>query len=165
MAKTRLFNPILVTSGVGEGPTELAAFDAALFSAGIANYNLIPLSSVIPVGFKVARGKPPYNGDHYGDRLYVVLAQKRQSQLGNVAAAGLGWMLTTDGGPSCGLFVEHEGGSAAWVGEHIRKSLTSMCEYRPEKFGRIHTQVASVRCKGAPVCALVAAVYSAEGWE
>jgi hypothetical protein len=35
---------IRVTSGTGTGPTELAAFDAALLDAGVANYNLIPLS-------------------------------------------------------------------------------------------------------------------------
>ncbi len=39
---------IKVTYGIGEGATKLAAFDRALFDAGIANYNLIKLSSVIP---------------------------------------------------------------------------------------------------------------------
>lgn len=37
---------IYVTTGTGEGPTPLAAFDAALINAGVANYNLICLSSV-----------------------------------------------------------------------------------------------------------------------
>jgi arginine decarboxylase len=41
---------IQVTTGTGEGPTPLAAFDAALLDAGVANYNLILLSSVIPAG-------------------------------------------------------------------------------------------------------------------
>ena len=41
---------IIVTSGTGEGPTSLAAFDAALLDAGVANYNLICLSSIIPPG-------------------------------------------------------------------------------------------------------------------
>jgi arginine decarboxylase len=39
---------IHVSSGRGEGPTPLAAFDAALRDAGVSNYNLIALSSVIP---------------------------------------------------------------------------------------------------------------------
>ena len=39
---------IHLASGVGSGPTELAAFDAALAAAGVANYNLLYLSSVIP---------------------------------------------------------------------------------------------------------------------
>ena len=36
---------ISITSGLGQGPTTLAAFDAALRDAGIANFNLIRLSS------------------------------------------------------------------------------------------------------------------------
>ena len=39
---------IRLSSGRGEGPTPLAAFDAALLDAGVSNYNLLPLSSVIP---------------------------------------------------------------------------------------------------------------------
>ena len=46
---------IKITSAVGSGPTTLAAFDAALQKAGIENYNLIPLSSVIPTGAALER--------------------------------------------------------------------------------------------------------------
>jgi pyruvoyl-dependent arginine decarboxylase (PvlArgDC) len=35
---------------VGIGRTELSAFDAALANVGIGDYNLLPLSSVIPLG-------------------------------------------------------------------------------------------------------------------
>ena len=42
--------PIAVTSGIGSGPTKLAAFDTALGKAGAANFNLIPISSVVPIG-------------------------------------------------------------------------------------------------------------------
>jgi len=41
---------IPVTSGVGRGRTQLAALDAALFDAGIANYNLLHVTSIIPEG-------------------------------------------------------------------------------------------------------------------
>lgn len=44
---------IVVTSGTGEAPSELAAFDAALHQAGVANFNLIRLSSLIPPGSQV----------------------------------------------------------------------------------------------------------------
>ena len=37
---------IHVASGLGTGPTKLSAFDAALNAAGVANYNIIKLSSV-----------------------------------------------------------------------------------------------------------------------
>jgi hypothetical protein len=47
---------IYLSTGIGEGPTPLAAFDAAL-NAGIANYNLIVLSSVIPARSVMRRAK------------------------------------------------------------------------------------------------------------
>ena len=41
---------INVVNGVGEGQTELSAFDAALKDSGVYNYNIMYLSSVIPAG-------------------------------------------------------------------------------------------------------------------
>src|SRR5687768_17810218 len=70
---------IQVVSGVGFGPTKLAAFDAALREAGIADRNLLTLSSIIPAGSKIvptADGQGRASGK-WGDRLYVVLAQLR----------------------------------------------------------------------------------------
>ena len=39
---------IPVLGAVGKGPTPVAAFDDALLVAGLGNYNLVRLSSVIP---------------------------------------------------------------------------------------------------------------------
>ena len=39
---------IQISTGIGIGPTQLSAFDSALNNAGVANYNLLKLSSVIP---------------------------------------------------------------------------------------------------------------------
>jgi pyruvoyl-dependent arginine decarboxylase (PvlArgDC) len=39
---------IRLCTGTGEGPMPLAAIDAALVAAGVADHNLIRLSSVIP---------------------------------------------------------------------------------------------------------------------
>ncbi|HTO01714.1 MAG TPA: pyruvoyl-dependent arginine decarboxylase, partial [Microthrixaceae bacterium] len=39
---------INVSGSVGHGPTSLSAFDSALAGAGVSNFNLIRLSSVIP---------------------------------------------------------------------------------------------------------------------
>jgi hypothetical protein len=44
---------VVVTSGPGTAPTELAAFDAALQQAGVAHLTLIRLSSHIPPGSRV----------------------------------------------------------------------------------------------------------------
>ena len=44
---------IKVVCGVGSGRTILSSFDSALKDAGVYNYNLITLSSIIPPGSKV----------------------------------------------------------------------------------------------------------------
>lgn len=39
---------IQVTLGAGEGETGINAFDKALMDAGIADFNLVEMSSIIP---------------------------------------------------------------------------------------------------------------------
>jgi arginine decarboxylase len=66
---------IPVVGSTGTGLTELAAFDAALLAAGVADRNLIRLSSVIPPGATIEQPSSPIESPGgWGDRLYVVLA-------------------------------------------------------------------------------------------
>jgi len=154
---------IAITSGIGEGQTKLSAFDAALWDAGIANFNLIKLSSVIPPSTLVQVKHLKNNGkDGFGDKLFVVLAEKREGEKGREAWAGIGWIQTKD---SRGLFVEHEGSQQAEVIRLIKGSLTDMVKYRREEYGEIHYQIVGVPCQDKPVCAVVAAVYQFEGWD
>ena len=152
---------IILTSGVGEGLTELSAFDAALHDAGIKNLNLIPLSSVIPTGSKITERKYELDPKHFGYRAYVVISSEKTSKKGETVAAGLGWVINETNG---GLFVEHHGYSPERVKEQIKDSLTHMVTYRKEKYGPIQSKTADIKCKDKPVCALVAAIYKVEGW-
>src|SRR3989344_5396991 len=154
---------IKVTSGKGEGLTELAAFDAALQDAGISNYILIYLSSIIPPGFEAKVEKPTPNDKEFGHRLYVVMAQESTDKKRSEAWAGLGWVMQESG--RGGLFVEHHGKSESEVVKLITDSLNSMKSHRKEKYGEIKYEVAGIECKDKPVCALVAAVYQSEGWK
>ncbi|MFA6253726.1 MAG: pyruvoyl-dependent arginine decarboxylase [Candidatus Paceibacterota bacterium] len=155
---------IKITSGTGSGSTRLSAFDAALFSAGIANYNLIKLSSIIPDDFEPVKEKIDLNGQEFGHRLYVVLSSCAESENGEEAWAGIGWVKST-GAPSRGLFVEHNGKSKEQVEKLIRSTLTDMVVYRPENFGEIDYEIVGIKCSGQPVSAIVAAVYQSEDWE
>ena len=154
---------IIISSGTGEGSTQLSAFDKALHNAGIANFNLIRLSSVIPPKSVLKIKSYDNNGkDGFGNRLYLVYAEKRESEIGREAWAGIGWVQTKDGR---GLFVEHHGSQQAEVIRMINSSLTDMVKYRQDKFGEIHYQVVGVCCEDKPVCALVAAVYEGQEWK
>lgn len=66
--------PIRVVSGTGTGPTELAAYDAALVDAGVGGYNLVRLSSVIPAGAQVRVLEAAPDLGPTGGRLSVVEA-------------------------------------------------------------------------------------------
>jgi arginine decarboxylase len=154
---------IRISTGVGVAETPLAAFDAALYEAGIGDVNLLALSSVIPPGAHVVQKQPDLTHTGWGDRLYVVLAEQRASVAGEKAWAGIGWIQEPEGRQR-GLFVEHHGSSEAEVEDLIHASLASMREYRPEVFGPVQSVLRGARCTGRPVSALVAATYQSEPW-
>ena len=153
---------IKIISGVGSGPTALAAFDAALRSAGVESYNLILLSSVIPSAALLERSRFVASPGEYGHRLYVVMARHDTSQLGEEAWAGLGWTQEPESGR--GIFVELHGTSKRSVETAIEATLVSMKDARPYDYGKNETAIAGIVCEGDPVCALVIAVYASEPW-
>jgi arginine decarboxylase len=151
---------ITVRTAVGEGRTLLSAFDHALLEAGVANFNLIALSSVIPPGSTVSRATGRVLGGH-GDRLYCVEAVAYADHPGEVVSAGLGWAIHPTVG---GLFVEHTGGSPESVEEQIRLSLADMAAHRGIDFGPASTAIVSAHCTERPVCALAIAAYCVVDW-
>jgi len=154
---------IIVTEGTGDGLTNLSAYDKALCQAGIGNYNLIRLSSVIPPNTAVCTKKYTPCEDEYGNRLYIVESSCIETIIGKEAWAGLGW-ITQNNDSGRGLFVEHYGSSEQEVKTLIEKSLESMKTYREEEHGDIYIKTTGITCKDKPVCALVAAVYKSEPW-
>jgi arginine decarboxylase len=154
---------IHLSTGRGEGPTPLAAFDAALRDAGVANYNLICLSSVIPPNSEIVRTRFDPPGDEYGHQLYVVMARMDEQIPGRIAWAGLGW--TQDCGDGRGLFVELHGSDRADVERRIHATLESMMPARSYAYGPIQSEIVGVECHNQPVCALVIAVYKSRGWD
>lgn len=159
---------IVISSGEGSGGTTLSAFDAALADAGIANLNLLCLSSVIPPRTRVRCGSrtdalAAFPEVAWGDRLYCVLAESRADRPGQEAWAGIGWWQDDDGR---GVFVEHHGHDEAEVTSDLECSLRECVARRGRclERGRWHTAVNGTRCLDRPVCALVVATYETQGW-
>jgi arginine decarboxylase len=154
---------IPVVSAVGRGPTELAAFDAALVAAGVADRNLVYLSSVLPPGsrpHRLRRLRDVPGG--WGDRLYCVLAQGRTSTPGEQVWAGIGWVQDASGR---GLLVEHEAHDRGDLDHLLTTSLDALRANRGGlRLPVAGREVAGARCDGVPVCALVVAVFEAAGW-
>lgn len=156
------FGPIVLAPGLGSGPTLLAAFDAALRDAGVANYNLVCLSSVIPPGAHIERRRwhtPPHE---WGRRLYCVLSQAREERPGHSVHAGIGWVRDPQGGQ--GLFVELHDDDRDRLEGDLHATLGAMQAGRGLALGPVHTEIASACCEGTPVCALVIAVYASAPW-
>ena len=133
---------ITVRLGSGTGRTLLSAFDNALQRAGVADFNLVTLSSVIPPASRVRMVDDVLAGGH-GDVLFCVRAEAYAAHPGDIAWAGLGWCVDAEG---AGLFVEHHGGSEESVLEQIEVSLADMRASRPGGYGRPHFAVASAHC-------------------
>lgn len=154
---------IYIVSATGEGRTEISAFDNALHNAGIANYNLITLSSIIPPNTEVEIvDKLTWNDKEFGDRLYCVMARQITSVFGEFASAGIGWAQNKKDGR--GLFVEHHAESHDTVKKLIENSLNDMKKYRATEFQYTSDKITSIECVDKPVCALVVAVYKSEPW-
>lgn len=161
---------IYIVSGFGEGRTKLSAFDAALKDAGIQNYNLIYLSSIIPPQTRVVKKKRLRAiKEEYGNRLYIVRSEIRSDRVGRYIAAGLGWYQKDD---LSGVFVEHEeeGETEAAVKMNLERqiidSLRDLCKFRnlPFNESKVVTQISIGPVNDQPCSALVAAVFKSEAW-
>ncbi|HET7324491.1 MAG TPA: pyruvoyl-dependent arginine decarboxylase [Halococcus sp.] len=111
---------IRIVSGTGTGPTAIAAYDTALADAGVHNYNLIRVSSVIPTGSTIEVLDTAPDLGPVGGKLTVVEA-RATNEADAGACAGLGWTVDDTGR---GLFYEASGTDS----ERIRESLTAGLE-------------------------------------
>lgn len=149
---------IRVVWGAASGPTAMASYDAALAEAGVENYNLVSVSSVIPAGVDVeAVGTAPDLGPA-GERLTVVEARATVAGPGRVSAA-LAWAQSVDDGP--GLFYETAGETDREdVERRVREGLRAGQALRDWEFADPRVAVESTQAEsGTHTTALVLAVY------
>jgi arginine decarboxylase len=143
--------------GKSEGKTLLSAFDRALLNAGIHNFNLIPLSSVIPPQSVIHETGTYTSSDRVGEILYVVISSLSSHKSNALISAGLGWVQTQEGG----LLIESKGEfSREECEEEIRVGLTEMMEARKWS-GEIKMKVITHKVKEI-ANVTVAAVYNFE---
>ena len=155
---------ISIVKGAGAGLTKKSAFDDALKQAGVSDYNLIYLSSIVPPGSIIESEKKYFfSPSEYGNRLYVVMAEAYAQGENNCATAGIGWSQEKDGR---GVFVEHTGISEPQVKDMIECSLSEMCRRRADKqFISSNMALSSVQSSNNfSACAVVIAVIKCEGW-
>lgn len=106
-------------TGSGSEDTPLAAFDTALDDAGLHNYNLTRLSSILPQGAEVVETGALSAVYSVGTVIGVVLARTRVDEDGTTVAAGLGWSTAEEGG----VLMEATATSVHECRDEIRRSL------------------------------------------
>ncbi|WP_226022771.1 pyruvoyl-dependent arginine decarboxylase [Halomicrobium salinisoli] len=146
---------IRIVWGTATGPTELAAFDAALAEAGVHNYNLVTLSSVIPEGPPIETvGTAPDLGP-VGEELHVVESSATAAP-GERAAAGVGWARSES---DRGIFYEVDGEDPEDVREEVERGLAHGKTLREWEFVDEDVIVRSVAPDEEYAAAVVCAVY------
>jgi len=148
---------IFIVSAVGTGCIPKSAFDDALFRVGIHNFNLMPLSSVIPPQTNIIITKTYPREILPGTMQPVVLAHHESESRSQVISAGIGWMLAKEGG----VFVEVSG---TWDGDTTEAQLISSVEELSQRRDWNWVQSCQTRVKETQVadkaaCVLVCAVY------
>ena len=122
---------IRVVGGRGTGPTALSAYDAALASVGLHDYNLLGVSSVVPAGVRVeAVGTAPDLGPA-GNLLNVVEARSTLAPgEEGPACAAIGWALPREG---AGVIYEASGTDPGETRREIREGLRAARELRTDR--------------------------------
>ncbi|MFX0117517.1 MAG: pyruvoyl-dependent arginine decarboxylase [Candidatus Hodarchaeota archaeon] len=150
---------ISIVKASGIGSTSKSSFDAALLSANIHNFNLIPLSSVIPPDIEVIRRERFHRVPLPGSMQPVVMACITSSEPGERISAGVGWKLAREGG----IFVEvarREPESVMM--KELAAGVREIAEHRDWEWlsdPKYETAEVTVPANGKHATALVCAVY------
>jgi len=149
---------IIIVRGTGEGSTALSAFDDALHHAGIGNFNLVELSSIIPEN-AVIELKEKYDVPYeIGQIQPAVISHNESNEKGLEISAGLGWSLANEGG----VFIEISG----CFSEHkclsdINTTLNDMMKRRTWNWtGKTNDYTVTTTVKDNFSSAVVCAVYT-----
>lgn len=149
---------IYVAWGSGRAPTAMSAYDAALADANLHNYNLVPVSSVIPADATVEvapEGTAPDLGPA-GNRLTVVEAHANAAGPTHISAS-LGWAT----GPGPGLFYEvADTTDAEDVEQRVRTGLDAGRDLRDWEFTDEEVRTVSIDAEpGEYASVVVVAAY------
>lgn len=96
------------TRGVGKHRQNLQSFEAALRDAGIAQFNLVRVSSIYPPHCKIVSRKKGLEQLAPGAMVFCVLAECRTDEPNRLACAGIGLAIPADKSKH-GYIAEHHG--------------------------------------------------------
>lgn len=87
---------IFLTKGIGTGRHQLLAFEMALRDAGISQYNLVRVSSILPPNCEIINKEDGIKKLSPGSIVFVVLARNESNEKGKKIAASIGMAIPED---------------------------------------------------------------------
>lgn len=118
---------VFFTKGVGVHKDKLQSFELALRAAGIAKYNLVNVSSIMPPGVKIVNREEGVTLLKPGQIVYCVLARNATDEPNRLVAAAIGTAVPAEEG-SYGYISEHTsfGQTKEVAGEYAEDLAASM---------------------------------------
>jgi len=92
----RVPTKLFVTRGVGRAKAKLASFEAALRDAGIAEYNLVRVTSIFPPRCKIITREQGCKLLDPGQILHIVLADNATNEPNRLIASAIGIAIPKD---------------------------------------------------------------------
>lgn len=108
MSMTMVPSRMFFTRGVGKHRNNLQSFEVALRNAGIAQCNLVKVSSIFPSGCKIVPPRVGLRKLSAGQITFCVLAEERTNEPNRLISAGIGLALPAGEG-HFGYISEHHG--------------------------------------------------------
>jgi len=96
MSSAFVAKKIFLTQGVGKHREKLSSFEMALRSAGIAQYNLVRVSSIFPPHAKLISKKDGIKLLKPGQILYVVMSENATNEPHRLVASSVGVAIPKD---------------------------------------------------------------------
>ncbi|RMF75882.1 MAG: arginine decarboxylase, pyruvoyl-dependent [Planctomycetota bacterium] len=96
------------TRGVGRHRHNLQAFEDALRAAGIAQFNLVKVSSIFPPHCKIVSRAEGLKSMRPGQIAFCVMAEERTNEPNRMVSAGIG-LAVPAAGEQYGYIAEHHG--------------------------------------------------------
>ncbi|UCF69751.1 MAG: arginine decarboxylase, pyruvoyl-dependent [candidate division WOR-3 bacterium] len=87
---------IFLTKGVGKHREKLTSFEAALRDAGIAPFNIVRVSSILPPGAKILARSKGIQQLSPGEIIYAVVAESSANEPHRLLAASIGVAIPSD---------------------------------------------------------------------
>lgn len=118
---------LFFTKGVGHDPEMLRSFENALEDAGIARFNLVPVSSIVPPGCKIIPKERGLKMLQDGQIVFVILSKCSSDERRRLLSASIGCALPADKS-MYGYISEHHayGQTAEEAGEYAENLAASM---------------------------------------